>query len=124
MRTKIYWLSRHALSPGQNKALADLHGEVEVTQVPVNFDGDEGLARFVAEHRDGFVYAVATAVQYMTAMTRGTPFGLFVNHPAKRADSTFGLAAVYHVSGNSITRMWSNPDPASDTGEKLTPVRR
>lgn len=123
---KIYWASRHDLSSAQNQAIIDLHGKVKIVKDPAKFDGDEGLADYIREHNDGFVYAVASGVHYLTAGLSGLPFGIFTNHPDKRADGKFGLASVHWVNSpvKGITRVWVNPDPASDYGEALIPVAR
>jgi hypothetical protein len=64
------------------------------------------------------------APHYVTAALRGLRFGVFENHPRKRQDGSFGLAAVYHVASGSIEAVWRNPDPTSDLGEALIPVVR
>jgi len=120
---KVYWVSRHDLSPAQDSAIRDLHGEdAEVVKDPVVFSSVEGLADYIGSH-DGFVYAVAGAPHYLHAALESCKFGVFENHPARRQDGTFGLAAVYHVEG-SLKKVWVNPDPASDQGEALIPVAR
>jgi hypothetical protein len=125
---KVYWVSRHDLSPAQQSALRSLHGEdVEVIKDPQTFMGAEGLAEYIRQHDDGFVYAVAGAVHYIVAALRGLQFGIFENHPQKRVDGTFGLAAVYWVNypeWGEITKVWVNPDPMRDEGEPLVPVLR
>lgn len=90
---------------------------------PVVFSNTDGLADYIRNHTDGFVYAVAGAPHYITAALAGLHFGVFENHPQKRQDGSFGLAAVYHVSG-MLQKVWSNPDPQSDEGEFLSPSRR
>jgi len=119
---KIYWVSRHNLSPAQQAAIRALHGKVEVIKDPVEFRGPEGLAEYIRNHPDGFVYAVAGAAHYIYAALSGCSFGVFENHPQKRADGSFGLAAVYHVEGGQIRKVWVNPDPLSDEGEPLVPL--
>lgn len=125
---KIYWLSRHDLSPAQLRAIEELHGnDVEIIKDPVVFQGVNGLADYIRNHSDGFVYAVAGGPHYIAAALAGLRFGVFENHPQKRMDGTFGLAAVYHINttcGGKIERVWVNPDPASDVGEALIPVAR
>lgn len=133
---KIYWVSRHDLSPAQRRAISDLHGVVEVVKDPVEFKTDQGLAEYIRSHSDGFVYAVATGVHYLVAGFAGLPFGMFTNHPGKRADGQFGLAEVHWVNylpefvsvgGQmipNVRRVWVNPDPAGDEGEPLIPVAR
>lgn len=131
----IRWLSRHDLSPAQLRAIRDLHGEAaEVVKEPVVFTTTEGLADYIREHVGDFVYAVAGAPHYLHAALSGCRFGVFENHPQKRQDGMFGLAAVYHVIpeplaghsgiGGHIAKVWSNPDPTSDQGEVLIPVNR
>lgn len=121
---KIYWLSRHDLSPAQVQAIKDLHGEaVEIIKDPVVLSGMEGLADYIRQH-DGFVYAVAGAPHYINAALGGFSFGVFENHPAKRQDGSFGLAAVYQIGDGKLTKVWVNPDPASDKGEALIPISR
>ncbi len=110
---KVYWLSRHELSPAQVAAVRDLHGEdAEVVKDPAVFRDAAGLTEYIVEHPDGFVYAVAGAPHYIFAALAGLRFGVF------------GLAAVYHVVGGTLQKVWANPDPASDTGEALIPVAR
>lgn len=122
---KIYWLSRHELSPAQQAAIRALHGEdAEVIRDAVSLVGVDGLSDYIRNHSDGFVYAVAGAVHYITAALEGLRFGVFENHPQKRVDGSFGLTAVYHVGGGKLTKVWVNPDPASDKGEALIPVSR
>ena len=122
---KIYWLSRHDLSPAQIQAIRDLHGEdAEVVKDPVVFANTEGLADYIRSHIDGFVYAVAGAPHYIAAALAGLRFGVFENYPMKRQDGSFGLATVYHVVDGSLKKVWVNPDPTSDKGESLIPVIR
>lgn len=124
---KVYWLSRHDLSPAQLQAIKDLHGaDVEIVKDPVVFANIVGLADYIMGHRDGFIYAVAGAPHYLMAALTGLSFGVFENHPAKRTDGTFGLAAVHHVDGpqSVLKTVWVNHDPASDQGEALIPVSR
>ena len=92
-------------------------------QDPVVFLNTDGLADYIRNRPDSFVYAVAGAPHYITAALAGLRFGVFENHPQKRQDGTFGLAAVYHVDG-SLKKVWVNPDPTSDEGEALIPVAR
>lgn len=108
------------------QAIRDLHGaDAEVVKDPVTLKGDDGLADYVREQSDGFVYAVAGASHYLAAGLAGLRFGVMANHPAKRMDGSFGLASVYWanypVAGKGQT-VWLNPDPTSDTGEALIPV--
>lgn len=141
MAKKVYWVSRHDMSPAQVSAIRVLHGEdVEVVKDPVVFSNTGGLADYIRNHPDGFVYAVAGAPHYLAAALAGCNFGVFENHPQKRQDGSFGLAAVYHVSmypvvdaldslhrtifSGSLQKVWSNPDPQSDQGESLVPVPR
>lgn len=124
-RKKVLWLSRHDLSPAQVSAIRALHGEnAEIVKDPVVFSDTEGLAEYIRSHSDGFVYAVAGAPHYILAAAAGLHFGMFENHPQKRQDGTFGLAAVYHYGDSSLKKVWVNPDPASDQGEALIPVVR
>ncbi len=138
---KIFWLSRHDLSPAQVLAIRDLHGEdAEVAKDPVVFSNTDGLADYISNHSARFVSAVAGAPHYIAAALAGLRFGVFENHPQKRQDGTFGLAAVYHVLSVSeivgshagiseagrceMLKVWVNPDPMSDKGETLIPVAR
>ena len=145
---KVYWLSRHELSPAQRVAIRDLHGEeAEIVRDPVVFESPEGLLDYIRSHTDGFVYAVAGAPHYISAALEGVNFGIFENHPGRREDGAFGLAAVYHVvetddemlleanwiAGNTLIplrapnvlrKVWVNPDPESDEGEALVPIAR
>ncbi len=122
---KVYWISRHEFSPAQVSAVRILHGEdVEIVKEAVEFGSADGLADLIRGHSDGFVYAVAGAAHYLTAALAGLVFGVFENHPKKRADGSFGLAAVYHVGSGSLKKVWVNPDPMSDTGEALAPIVR
>src|SRR3989344_3849424 len=121
---KVYWLSRHNLTLAQKQAICDLHGGVvEIVTDSVVFTAFEELVDYIRSHPDGFVYAVAGAPHYIKAAFSGLRFGVFENHPQKRQDGTFGLAAVYHVGG-SLKKVWVNPDPTSDKGEALIPVVR
>ena len=125
MEKLIYWLSRHDLSPAQEVAIRALHGEdAEVVKDPISFTNQDGLVDYVRQHGNGFVYAVAGASHYIAAALAGCRFGVFENHPQKRQDGTFGLAAVYHVGDGKLMKIWVNPDPASDKGEALIPVIR
>lgn len=122
---KVYWLSRHDLSPAQKSAIRLLHGEdAEVVKDSVVFSETIGLVDYIRQHSDGFVYAVAPASQYISATVAGLHFGFFENHPQKRMDGSFGLAVVYHVSGAKLKKVWINSDPLSDQGEALIPVVR
>ncbi|OGF82438.1 hypothetical protein A3B18_03800 [Candidatus Giovannonibacteria bacterium RIFCSPLOWO2_01_FULL_46_13] len=142
---KVIWLSRHDLSAAQVKALRELHGEdAEIVKESPSLNGPEGLLDFIektdkAGYGNTFVYAVAAAVHYISATIRGKPFGIFENHPQKRMDGSFGLAAVYWVNVNrnypctdermpaghdSLRKVWVNPDPMTDFGETLIPVVR
>lgn len=122
---KIYWLSRHELSPAQRKAIRDLHGEdAEVVKDPVTFGVPEALVDYILQHADGFVYVVAAAPHYISAALASCPFGVFENHPGKRQDGNFGLAAVYHVGDGMLKKVWVNSDPESDEGETLVSVVR
>lgn len=120
---KVYWVSRHDLSPAQVRAIQALHGQdAQIIKDPVVFEDSRGLLEYVREHLDGIVYAVAGAPHYIEAALNGGCFGIFENHPAKRADGTFGLKAVYHVVDRYLERVWENPDPLNDEGEKLAPA--
>lgn len=136
---KMYWVSRHNLSPAQRRAIEDLHGEVYIIHDPVTFSDYTGLAEYIDRHPDGFVYAVAGASHYLHAMANNCKFGVFENHHEKRADGQFGLSAVYHTGSRwwnqydcpseavetpTFSKVWNNPDPDSDSGETLIPVRR
>lgn len=122
---KVYWLSRHDLSPAQVRAVRDLHGEgAEVVKEPVVFSNTDGLADYIRSHSDGFIYAVAGTVHYITAALANLRFGVFENHPQKRIDGSFGLAAVYHIGDGKIVKVYANPDPLSDVGESLIPILR
>lgn len=112
---KVYWVSRHDISPAQKRAIRDLHGEdAEIIKDPVVFSTTEGLADYISTHPDGFVYAVAGAVHCVHAALSGCSFGIFENDPKKRENRSFGLAAVYHVVDGEIKKVWVNPDPMSD----------
>jgi len=122
---KVFWTSRHDLSPAQVSAIHALHGEdAEVVKDSVVFSNTDGLADYIRNHADSFVYAVAGAPHYLTAALAGLRFGVFENHPQKRQDGSFGLAAVYHVGSGSLKKVWVNPDPTSDRGEALQPIAR
>lgn len=122
---KVYWLSRHALSPAQVSAVKLLHGDsVEIVCEAVSFTGLDGLKQAISERTDGYVYAVVPAHMSIAAALQGCAFGLFENHPAKRLDGSFGLASVYHVNDGQIQQVYQNPDPESDLGEALIPVIR
>lgn len=122
---KVCWISRHDLSPAQKQAVSDLHGaDTEVVKDSVVFTNTEGLADYIRTNADGFVYAVAGAPHYLAAALAGLSFGVFENHPQKRRDGTFGLAAIYHVGNGTLEKVWVNPDPTSDKGEALMPVAR
>ena len=121
---RVRWLSRHDLSPAQKSAIRALHGDVEVVKDPVTFKAESDLAEYIRQHSEDFVYAVAGAPHYLYAALEGCRFGVFANHPKKRQDGTFGLAAVYHVDRGKIKKVWVNPDPESDEGESLIPVSR
>jgi len=77
---------------------------------------------YIRQHQGCFVYAVAGAPHYIQAALAGLTFGVFENHPEKRADGKFGLLAVYHVVDGQIIKVWVNPDPDSDDWEKLLTV--
>ena len=122
---RVYWVSRHELSAGQQRALRDLHGtDVEMKKDPVQFGDYMGLADYIRGHPDGFVYTVAGAPHYLHAALEGERFGVFENHPQKRQDGSFGLRAVYHVNGRELRKVWENTDPLGDQGEALMPVKR
>ena len=121
---KVFWISRHDLSPAQILAIRVFHGEdVEIVKDPVVFSKPTDLADYIRNHPDSFVYAVAAAPHYIVAALEGCRFGVFENHPEKRQDGSFGLAAVYHMVG-SFKKVWVNPDPMSDKGEALIPIAR
>lgn len=125
MSEKVYWVSRHQLSPAQWRALRDIHGkDVVVVWEAVVFDEGSTLVDYIQHHRDGFVYAVASSDYVIDAALAGEPFGHFKNHPAKRQDGTFGLCAVFHVVGREQIMRWRNEDPLSDEGERLVPIPR
>lgn len=121
---KVYWISRHDLSPAQVSAIRSFHGEnVEIIKDAVVFNSTSSLTDYICNHDDGFVYAVAGAPHYLAAALAGLRFGVFENYPQKRQDGSFGLAAVYHVDG-SLKKVWVNPDPMSDKGNTLITVAR
>lgn len=122
MIKKIFWISRHDLSPGQIQAIHDLHGDVEIVKDSVVFETTEGLTDYIRQHSDGFVYSVAGAPHYIAAVLAGESFGVFENHPGRRQNGAFGLAAVYHVVDRLLKKVWINPDPESDEGESLVPI--
>lgn len=132
---KVYWLSRHSLSPAQVQAIKRLHGEdVIILHEPIVLEGLDALAEAIHSRNDGFVYAVAPAHMVAKASIAcalgGYQFGVFENHPLKRADGSFGLKAVYHILPDRyepmarIVEVWTNPDPLSDQGEALIPIER
>ena len=122
---RVLWLSMHDLSEGQLVAIRVLHGEnVEIVKDPVVFQDHKGLANYVRQHSEAFVYAVAGVPHYLYAALGGLQFGVFENHPAKRQDGTFGLAKVWHTANLQLELVWVNPDPESDNGEPLVPVAR
>ncbi len=107
------------------QAMRDIHGDdVEVVKDPEKLLNTEGLADYIRNHSDGFVYAVAAAVHYLYAALSGCKFGLFENYTQKRLDGSFGLAAIYHVGDGKLKKVWENPEPDSDKGEALIPVVR
>jgi hypothetical protein len=121
---KVLWISRHDLSAAQVSAIRAIHGaDVDIKKDPAVLTNSEGLADYIHKNPDAFVYAVAGAPHYIAAALAGLRFGVFENHPAKRADGSFGLAAVYHVVDGSLKKVWVNSDPMSDTGEALMPVK-
>lgn len=120
----VYWVSRHDLSPAQIVAIVALHGEVCVVKDPVVFTTVDGLADYIREREDCFVYAVAGAPHYLAAALAGLRFGVFENHPQRRQDGSFGLSSVYHVVDGELQKVWSNSNPMSDVGEALAPVAR
>ena len=83
--TKVYWVSRHDMSPAQLLAVRYMHGEdTEVLKDSVTFEGPDGLQKYIETHSDGVVYAVATSAQFMWAALNGRgEFGFFENHPAR-----------------------------------------
>jgi hypothetical protein len=118
----VFWLSRHNLSPAQVRALRGLHGkDVRIETASPVFESADGLADVIRASPAAWVYAVAGPTHYLVAALAGLRFGVFENHPQKRADGTFGLQAVYHIVDRQITRVWENPDPLSDEGERLYP---
>ena len=100
---RVYWVSRHELSPAQRRALEDLHKNLTVIHDPQVFGAPDGLLNYIKKS-DGFVYAVAGAAHYLTAALAGARFGIFENDPAKRANGSFGLSAVYHVADGGSVR--------------------
>ena len=124
MSKRVYWIARHPLTAAQNRAIRDLHGEdVEIVHEAITFQDDMALARLLEERTDGFVYAVAGIQHFLNAVDvdhgHSVQFGIFANHPGKRANGTFGLAAVYHWLEGALFRVWHNPDPESDHGDRL-----
>ena len=82
-------------------AIRSLHEEdTEVIKELVVFNATDDLADYIRNHADGFVYAVAGAPHYLAAALAGLRFEGFENHPQKRQDESFGLAAVYHVDSS------------------------
>lgn len=125
MTGRVYWASRHELSPAQLQAIKDLHGEdVEIAKEEVIFSGIQGLVSFLIDHQDGFAYVVVPAHIAVYTALAGYSFGLFENHSLKRQDGQFGLAAVYHIQKKRIVKVWENPDPIRDVGEALIPVAK
>lgn len=102
---RIYWVSRHHLLPEQLKVIYDLHGKnVEIIQESVVFEDYTGLARYICEHSDGFVYAVAGISHYLYAALSGYEFGIFEH---RKKGEILHLVAVYHVKKGKLYRVWS-----------------
>jgi len=122
---KVFWVSRHQLSPAQKQAISDLHGsDCQIEHLTIQFDSMLGLAEFISTHPRDIIYAVAGAPHYLAAALSGLKFGVFENHPQKRQDGVFGLKSVYWVRNYEIREVWRNSNPLSDNGEMLMPVRQ
>lgn len=123
---KVFWVSRHPLSPAQLQAIGEIWGkDVEIVHDPVIFALHEDfLSYLVSRPENSFVYAVVPAHYAVIAACEHKEFGLFENFPARRQDGTFGLAAVWHVQEGACVRRWVNPNPSADQGDVLTPVSR
>ena len=115
---RIYWVSRHELSPAQLQAIKELHGhDAEIIHDPVEFGRFDELAGYIDCRPAGFVYVVAGGPHYIHAALSSRCFGIFENHSKKRADGMLGLRAVYHVKSGKIRKVWENINPESDEGE-------
>ncbi len=121
---EIRWVSRHALSPAQLRAIGEIHGDITVVNDPATFNAIDDLTNYLREHAESFVYVVAPADMCLHAGFAGLQFGLFKNSPSKRSDGQFGLDSVVHVSNGSLKVVWVNPNPDGDVGDQLIPVRR
>jgi hypothetical protein len=125
MNNEVRWISRHDLSPAQRQAILDLHGEdAVVVKDSITLEGVYGIAEYVISHPGSFVYVVGSAEHYIAAALSGMRFGIFKNYPGKRQDGEFGLQAVFHVENRTLSQVWVNSNPESDTGEALIPVSR
>ncbi len=107
----VYWVSRHPLMPSQEEAIRDIHGYVgKIERKEVSFGLDpEALSNFLVRKQRGercFIYVVASSHHVLTAALNGLSFGVMVNHPQKREDGTFEVAAVYHVRDCRIEKVW------------------
>ncbi len=119
----VIFLSRHDLSPAQIVAIKTLHGEdVMFSKQAIQFEADPASLTSLLKSLDDdtFAYVVAPAPHLLRAQWEGCRFGLFTNHPAKRADGTFGLDRVYHVE-DFPEEVYRCPDPLSDQGATMTP---
>lgn len=122
---RVYWLSSFDLTPGQERAIHDLHGpDVEIVNKHFRPTTDLDLLEFIKSHRDGFIYTVADKINCAIAMGAGAEFGMFGYHPNPRKDGSFGTASVYHVANKNIEKVWMNENPEKDEGESLIAVQR
>lgn len=126
---KVYWFSRHALSPAQQQAIRDLHGEdaeiVHDTGPFADLNDCIWRIRRAAAAAGTAVYAVLPAHFAVALATADVRFGMFENHPSKRANGQFGLKSVWRTLFNDslerteVVEVWTNPDPQADCGELL-----
>lgn len=94
MAKKVYWASRHELFEYQKEAMRKLHGRnVEIVCENVNFTGPTGLADYIDQRPDGYVYPTAGGIHYAVAVIRGKEFFIFEANPLDRSQFT----SIYHI---------------------------